>query len=151
MAAAMSAGSAARSTVPTGLFASTRVRQPTGRRRPAVGGGRPGLQPDQADEGVAGHRPPGEELGGGRGQGVPLREQLPHRHAPGAVDHNPQGPVGAVVEDQEHPSGEVGVGQAGAGHQQLTGQLLGWSRTPVGLERAERFHRHPAMMAQSGA
>ena len=54
----------------------------------------------------------------------------------------------AVVEDQHHPAGEVGVGQAGRGHQQVPGQQLRGDGAPVGLEGAERVDRHLLMMAQ---
>jgi hypothetical protein len=53
-----------------------------------------------------------------------------------------------VVEDQDHPAGEVGVGQTGTGHQQMPGQALGRRHAAVRLERAERIHRHSTMMAQ---
>ena len=105
------------------------------------------IKPDQADQGVAGHRPTGEQLGGSGGPRLPLRHQLAHRHAAGSVEDHPQGAVVAVVEDQHHPSGEVGVGQAGGGHQQVAGQTLRRGGAAVGLERAERFDRHLSMMA----
>ena len=47
--------------------------------------------------------------GGARSTGHPAR----------AVDDHAQCAVVTVVEDQHHPAGEVGVGQAGRGHQQV--------------------------------
>ena len=69
---------------------------------------------------------------------MPLRQQLPDGDPAGAVDDHAQGAVVAVVEHQDHPSGEVGVGQPRGGHQQMADQASGGAGPPVGLEGAER-------------
>ena len=122
-------------------------RRPAGATRSGVRrslvGRAAGGQPDQPDQCVAGHRAPGEQLGRRRWPtACHCGQQLPDRHPARSVEDHPERAVIAVVEDQHHPAGEVGVGQAGCGHQQMAGQPLGGPAAAVGLEGAERFDRH---------
>ena len=95
-----------------------------------VAGRVPRAQTDQPDEGVAGHRSPGEELGRGGGPLLPLRHQLAHRDPSRPVEDHPQGPGLAVVEHQHHPPREVGVGQAGAATSRYPARRSGGAAPP---------------------
>jgi hypothetical protein len=53
---------------------------------------------------------------------VPLREHFIYTHPPGFVQYHAQDAMIAVVEDQHHPSGEVGILQAGGRHHQMGGE-----------------------------
>lgn len=78
---------------------------------------------------------------------MPLGEQLTDRDASWPVEHHAEGAVSAVVEDQHHSAGEVGISEAGRGHQELPDQPVGGMGAAIGLEGAERFDGHAPMMA----
>ena len=69
--------------------------------------------------------PPVNSSAGGVASGCHWGSSSPTATPPGSVDDHAEGPVVAVVEDQHHPAGEVGVDQPRRGHQQVAGQRLG--------------------------
>ena len=138
------AGSAARSTVPTGRSSSTSIRHPAGHGRRPIGLGSAGPQADQADQRVAGHRSPGEQLGRRGGQRVPLGRAAPRPAPRRAGRARRRGRRGRRGRAPGRPAGRS-WGRPGGAWPPAAGPTSAFGRVgaPVGLECAERVEGTP--------